>query len=160
MEEFVWEPEEEIDTVRLRSGQNQRLQPGNKGQETGFLFFLRPQQSWQEVWQEEGSPLHTFGGKSTKCSKLKLFGKAWVMEEWWCIILYFEEQSLNIPARHTFIFWLHSSWLSLGSLKSAGMLSPCSWWDAKSGKLGLSPTPSFSLLYYWSVFLQCLSHCC
>lgn len=31
-------PEAEIDTVRPRRGWNQRLQPGNKRQETGFLL--------------------------------------------------------------------------------------------------------------------------
>lgn len=38
---LVRESEAEIDTVRPRSGWNQRLQPGNKGQETGFFFKVQ-----------------------------------------------------------------------------------------------------------------------
>lgn len=35
----VREPKAEINIVRSRRGRNQRQQPGNKGQETGFIFF-------------------------------------------------------------------------------------------------------------------------
>lgn len=78
-------------------------------QRTGnrISFFQSPEQSWRGVWQEEGPPFHR-SGKNTKGSKLKIFGKGWVMEEWWYTIFAFSEQTLNIPAQHSFIIWLQS----------------------------------------------------
>lgn len=50
---LVWEPEAEIDSVRPRSGRNQRLQPGNKGQETGFLFAKVQNKADQEFGRKK-----------------------------------------------------------------------------------------------------------